>query len=63
MGGLHNSMRRLAVDGVPVVTGLAAVGDSVCTTNPTFGRGLALACKARRISQSCSMSTARMRWD
>jgi hypothetical protein len=43
MGGLHNSMRRLAVDGVPVVTGLAAVGDSVCTTNPTFGRGLALA--------------------
>jgi hypothetical protein len=43
MGGLNNSMRRLAVDGVPVVIGLAAVGDSVCTTNPTFGRGLALA--------------------
>jgi len=42
MGGLHNSMRRLTVDGVPVATGLAAVGDSVCTTNPTFGRGLAL---------------------
>jgi hypothetical protein len=40
MGGLHNSMRRLAVDGVPVATGLAAVGDSVCTTNPTFGRAL-----------------------
>jgi len=43
MGGLHNSLRRLAVDGAPVATGLAAVGDSVCTTNPTFGRGLALA--------------------
>jgi len=43
MGGLHNSMRRLTIDGVPVATGLAAVGDSVCTTNPTFGRGLALA--------------------
>ena len=43
MGGLHNSMRRLIVDGVPVATGLAAVGDSVCITNPTFGRGLALA--------------------
>jgi len=43
MGGLHNSMRRLATGGVPVATGLAAVGDSVCTTNPTFGRGLALA--------------------
>jgi len=43
MGGLHNSLRRLIVDGVPVVTGLAAVGDSVCVTNPTLGRGLALA--------------------
>ena len=43
MGGLNNSMRRLTVDGVPVATGLAAVGDSVCTTNPTLGRGLALA--------------------
>lgn len=43
MAGLHNSMRRLVVDGMPVATGLAAVGDSVCATNPTFGRGLALA--------------------
>jgi len=43
MGGLHNSMRRLAVDGVPVAIGLVAIGDSVCATNPTFGRGLALA--------------------
>jgi hypothetical protein len=43
MGGQHNSMRRLAVHGVPVATGLAAVGDSVCATNPTFARGLALA--------------------
>jgi 2-polyprenyl-6-methoxyphenol hydroxylase-like FAD-dependent oxidoreductase len=43
MAGLHNTMRRLVVDGVPVATGLHAVGDSVCTTNPTFGRGLSLA--------------------
>ena len=43
MGGLHNTLRRLVVDGVPVVTGLHAVGDSVCTTNPTLGRGLSLA--------------------
>jgi 2-polyprenyl-6-methoxyphenol hydroxylase-like FAD-dependent oxidoreductase len=43
MGGLHNTLRRLVVDGRPVVTGIATVGDSVCTTNPTFGRGLALA--------------------
>ena len=33
-------MRRLVVDGTPVVTGLAAIGDSMCTTNPTLGRGL-----------------------
>ncbi|HEY2525138.1 MAG TPA: hypothetical protein VGI29_08765, partial [Candidatus Binataceae bacterium] len=31
------------VGGEPVVTGLAAIGDSVCTTNPTLGRGLTLA--------------------
>jgi hypothetical protein len=37
------TLRRLVVDGVPVVTGLHAVGDSVCTTNPTLGRGLSLA--------------------
>lgn len=43
MAGLHNTMRRLVTDGTPVVTGLHSVGDSVCTTNPTLGRGLALA--------------------
>lgn len=43
MGGLHNSLRRLVVDGAPRVIGLVAVGDSVCTTNPTLGRGLSLA--------------------
>ena len=43
MAGLHNTLRRLVVDGVPVATGLHAMGDSVCTTNPTLGRGLALA--------------------
>jgi 2-polyprenyl-6-methoxyphenol hydroxylase-like FAD-dependent oxidoreductase len=43
MGGLHNTLRRLVVDGTPVATGLHALGDSVCTTNPTLGRGLSLA--------------------
>jgi hypothetical protein len=43
MAGLHNTLRRLVVDGTPVATGLLAIGDSVCTTNPTLGRGLALA--------------------
>jgi hypothetical protein len=43
MAGLHNTLRRLVVDGAPVATGLTALGDSVCTTNPTLGRGLSLA--------------------
>jgi 2-polyprenyl-6-methoxyphenol hydroxylase-like FAD-dependent oxidoreductase len=43
MGGLHNTLRRLVTGGVPVATGLHAVGDTVCTTNPTLARGLALA--------------------
>ena len=43
MGGLHNTLRRLVVDGQPVAHGLHAVGDAVCTTNPTVGRGLSMA--------------------
>jgi 2-polyprenyl-6-methoxyphenol hydroxylase-like FAD-dependent oxidoreductase len=43
MAGLHNTLRRLVAGGTPVATGLHAIGDSVCTTNPTLGRGLALA--------------------
>ncbi|OZM81325.1 NAD(P)/FAD-dependent oxidoreductase [Pseudonocardia sp. MH-G8] len=42
MGGLHNTLRRLVVDGRPIATGLHAVGDAVCTTNPTFGRGMSM---------------------
>lgn len=43
MAGLHNTLRRLVADGAPVATGLHAIGDSARTTNPTLGRGLALA--------------------
>src|SRR5580700_8073757 len=43
MAGLDNTLRRLVADGIPVATGLHAIGDSACTTNPTLGRGLALA--------------------
>jgi 2-polyprenyl-6-methoxyphenol hydroxylase-like FAD-dependent oxidoreductase len=43
MGAVQNTMRRLVIDGVPVATGLAAIGDAVCTTNPTLGRGLSFA--------------------
>jgi 2-polyprenyl-6-methoxyphenol hydroxylase-like FAD-dependent oxidoreductase len=42
MGGLHNTLRQLVADGRPVATGLLAIGDAVCTTNPTFGRGLSV---------------------
>ncbi|MBW0101847.1 NAD(P)/FAD-dependent oxidoreductase [Pseudonocardia sp. KRD291] len=40
MAGLHNTMHRLVADGAPLAPGLHAVGDSVCTTNPTLARGL-----------------------
>jgi 2-polyprenyl-6-methoxyphenol hydroxylase-like FAD-dependent oxidoreductase len=41
-GPLRNAYRGQAgVDGAPVVPGLVSVGDSVATTTPTFGRGLA----------------------
>jgi 2-polyprenyl-6-methoxyphenol hydroxylase-like FAD-dependent oxidoreductase len=43
MGAVHNTMRRLVNDDVPVATGMAAIGDAVCTTNPTLGRGLSFA--------------------
>jgi hypothetical protein len=43
MAGLQNRMRRFVVDGRPVVRGLVPVGDAVCITDPSFGRGMALA--------------------
>jgi 2-polyprenyl-6-methoxyphenol hydroxylase-like FAD-dependent oxidoreductase len=43
MGAVRNALRRLVVGGAPVVTGLHAIGDSICTTNPSPGRGLSLA--------------------
>ena len=43
MGAVHNTLRRLVIGGAPVVTGLHAIGDSACTTNPTLARGLSLA--------------------
>jgi 2-polyprenyl-6-methoxyphenol hydroxylase-like FAD-dependent oxidoreductase len=42
MGGLANQLRRPATDGRSPV-GLLAVGDSAVCTNPTWGRGAALA--------------------
>ncbi|WNG85249.1 FAD-dependent oxidoreductase [Mycobacterium sp. ITM-2016-00317] len=43
-GRLDNTYRgQLGGDGRPVVPGLLAVGDSVCTTTPMAGRGVTLA--------------------
>jgi len=44
MGGLDNSLRGVATTRQPTpVLGLYHVGDSVCTTNPAYGRGVSLA--------------------
>jgi flavin-dependent dehydrogenase len=42
MVGVVDRYRRFVVDGVPVVTGFAAVGDAWCCTNPSAGRGLSV---------------------
>jgi len=41
--GIVNRLRDLVVDGVPVATGVLAVGDSWACTNPSGGRGVTLA--------------------
>lgn len=43
MGGHHNVRRHYTVDGRPIVLGLLPVGDSLCTTNPAYGWGSAMA--------------------
>ena len=39
MAGIEDRRRTAVVDGVPVVTGVAAVGDAWACTNPSLGRG------------------------
>ncbi|QJY49069.1 FAD-dependent oxidoreductase [Pseudonocardia broussonetiae] len=50
-GRLHNTWSgQLDADGEVPLTGLVFVGDTVCTTNPAAGRGIALALvQARRL--------------
>ena len=43
MGALENRLRRFVVGGRPLVTGFILIGDSLSHTNPTLGRGMALA--------------------
>lgn len=42
MAGVLDRYRRFVIDGHPVVTGFAAVGDAWACTNPSAGRGLAV---------------------
>ncbi|PAY06462.1 FAD-dependent oxidoreductase [Bradyrhizobium sp. UFLA03-84] len=42
MAGVLDRYRRFVVDGRPVVTGFAAVGDAWACTNPSGGRGLSV---------------------
>jgi 2-polyprenyl-6-methoxyphenol hydroxylase-like FAD-dependent oxidoreductase len=42
MAGGLDKFRRFVVDGVPIVTGYAAVGDAWASTNPSAGRGVSL---------------------
>jgi 2-polyprenyl-6-methoxyphenol hydroxylase-like FAD-dependent oxidoreductase len=42
MAGAMDRYRRFVVDGRPIVTGFAAVGDAWACTNPSAGRGLSI---------------------
>ncbi|HEY1319667.1 MAG TPA: FAD-dependent oxidoreductase, partial [Streptosporangiaceae bacterium] len=42
MAGLEDRHRRLVIDGVPVATGVVAVGDAWACTNPSLGRGASI---------------------
>lgn len=42
MSGIVDRHRRAVLAGTPVLTGLLAVGDSACCTNPSLGRGMTL---------------------
>ena len=49
MAGIEDRYRRLAIDGQPVATGVVAVGDAWACTNPSLGRGAALALMHARL--------------
>ena len=42
MGGVLDRYGRLIVDGRPVATGIALLGDAYACTNPSMGRGMSL---------------------
>jgi 2-polyprenyl-6-methoxyphenol hydroxylase-like FAD-dependent oxidoreductase len=42
MSGIVDRRRRAVVDGTPVATGVLLVGDAMCCTNPSLGRGMTM---------------------
>ena len=42
MAGVHSRSQRLFADGLPVATGLVAVGDAWAATDPQFGLGMSM---------------------
>ncbi|WP_446045571.1 FAD-dependent oxidoreductase [Streptomyces olivaceus] len=42
MGGTESTYRRFVVDGLPVATGIVAVGDAWATVNPQVGTGMTM---------------------
>jgi len=42
MAGIMDRYRRFVVDGLPVATGVGAVGDAWACTNPSAGRGISV---------------------
>jgi hypothetical protein len=42
MSGIVDRRRRAVVDGTPVATGILPVGDAMCCSNPSLGRGMTM---------------------
>jgi len=42
MSGIVDRRRRMVLDGTPVATGILPVGDALCCTNPSLGRGMTM---------------------
>src|SRR6185312_8123640 len=61
IAAIEDRHRRHVVDGVPVVTGLAALGDAWACTNPSLGRGASIgllhACALRDLLHEVSPAT------
>ena len=60
IAGIEDRHRSHVVDGEPVVTGLAAVGDAWACTNPSLGRAPRSGCCTPAPCATCSARSARM---